>query len=101
MKTKLTRQQAWDLAATEWWKNATSLAIASFQLNEDRLCCPFGVFHKSVEDVLGRPVWSHEFADADALREEMNGICQAQTIDEILDMIPEAKRIIVEIKTTA
>lgn len=26
-------------------------------------CCPFGEFHKDVEDRMGRPVFTHEFAD--------------------------------------
>jgi hypothetical protein len=29
------------------------------------LCCPFGEFHEAVENRLGRPVYTHEFASKD------------------------------------
>ena len=45
----------------------SNLEIVKFQLFEPKMCMPFSVFQKAVEDVLGRPVYTHEFADSDKL----------------------------------
>lgn len=47
---------------TGWWKDATPEEIVEFQLYEERLCMPFSDFHAAVERVMGRPVFTHEFA---------------------------------------
>lgn len=64
--------------ATKWWETATPDEIVRFQLYEPRLCMPFAAFHAAVEKVLGRPVWTHEFADADRLRVEFESKCGEQ-----------------------
>lgn len=56
-----------------WWKTKTPEEIAEFQIHEEKLCVPFDVFHESVEKWLGRPVWTHEFADPNALIAEKEG----------------------------
>lgn len=55
---------------SRWWEGASPLNIVRFQLFEERLCMPFGDFHSAIEEVLGHPVWSHEFADAKRLQLE-------------------------------
>ena len=61
-----------ELFRSEFWKDMSSLEIAQFQLFEDRLCMPFNVFHSALEDVLGRSIWTTEFAvDRDGLKSEL------------------------------
>ena len=46
----------------------------AFQLYEERLCMPFPLFHKAVEEALGRPVYTHEFAGVENLRQEFEAM---------------------------
>lgn len=92
----MTKNEALALYETRWWEHVGHFERAAFQLFEDRLCLPFGEFHKSVEAALGRPVFTHEFAvNREGLQQELLGERQAPTLDEILAMIPEEKRIVV------
>ena len=57
---------------------------------------PFDVFHLALEKTIGRPVFTHEFAlNLDGLKEELFGEKNPPTLEEILNMIPEDKRIII------
>lgn len=90
----MNKEQAIALAETGWWKNKTARQICMFQLFEPLLCMPFGDFHKAVEGALNRPVWTHEFAGMDSLKKEFLGERAAPTMQEIVELIPEAKRIV-------
>lgn len=93
----MTEQQAIALYDSKWWESRSAFDIVSFQLFEERLCMPFGDFHKAVEEVLGRPVWTHEFGilGAAQLKREFLKERPAPTLDEILAIIPENKRIVI------
>jgi len=94
----MTREEAIALADSGWWEHLSDFERAKFQLFEDKLCMPFEVFHKSVEKALDRPVWTHEFGlNHEGLKKELLGDAPAPTMQEILDLIPEDKRIILEI----
>lgn len=95
--SNLTKEQAVKLAESGWWKDKTPEQIVRFQLFEERLCMDWAPFQMAVEKVLGRSVWTHEFARWDDLKKEYLGAKAAPTFDEILDQIPEAKRIVVEL----
>ena len=69
----LTEKEAIQKFNSNWWKGKTAKEIVDFQLYEERLCCPFDIFHRAMEEVLGRPVYTHEFADQKALQEEYEG----------------------------
>lgn len=56
------------------------------------LCGDFGYFHESVEFLLGRSVWTHEFINAKALVEEAFGRKDSPSFQEIVDLIPLLKR---------
>ena len=57
---------------------------------------PFDEFHRLTEEVLGRPVWTHEFVNMEGLYKEIViGPSERPTFQEILDLIPPDKRIIV------
>ena len=94
----LTKEQAVQLASSRFWESLTPRQIAEFQLHEPLLCMPFGVFHEAVEMALGRSVWTHEFGLAlDGLKRELMGEKPAPSFDEILALIPEEKRIVVNL----
>lgn len=91
----MTRQEAKDLAVTKFWDGKSSREIVTFQLFEDKLCMPWGVFHKATEECLGRPVYTHEFASPNLLRDEFNGITEKPSLSDIMDLFPKDKHIIV------
>lgn len=96
MASNLTYEQAVELAESEFWKDMTPRHIAEFQMMEDRLCMPFSVFQEAMEKTLGRSVFTHEFGlNRQGLMEELFGGKPAPTFQEIVDLIPEAKRIVV------
>jgi hypothetical protein len=65
----LTKDEAVALSESGWWKEKTPQEIVKFQLFEDRLSMDFRAFHEAVEKALGRPVWTHEFAEPVHLRD--------------------------------
>lgn len=88
------REAAIALADTKWWETKSPHEIVRFQLFTNELCMPFDKFHEAVENVLNRPVWTHEFA-SDRLRQEFLGEQAAPTLNEIVSQIPEDKRMLV------
>ena len=96
MSSKLTKAQAIALAASGWWKGLPAADIVMFQLFEDKLCMDFSAFHKAVEATLGRVVWTHEFGGVgwQQLQEEFLGDRSAPTWEQIVELIPIKKRMI-------
>ena len=93
---QLTTEEAVALHDSGEWKKWTPLQLASFQMVQDKLCVPFGEFHKAVEEVLERPVWTHEFGlNRDGLVKELAGLSDAPTMDEILALIPPEKLMVI------
>lgn len=95
----MTQEQAIALANSNWWVGREPADIVTFQLFEDRLCMDWSAFHQAVEKALGRPVWSHEFAGDEGqkrLQQEFLKERPAPTFEEICNLIPEAKRIILQ-----
>lgn len=67
----MTLEQANKFSDSGWWKDKTAEQITALQLYEPRLCLPvFSIFHGAVEKALGRPVFTHEFAAVERLRDE-------------------------------
>lgn len=95
---QLTKEQALKFSESKAYEAMTERQIAEFQMEQDRLCMPFDVFHKALEDTLGRPVFTHEFGlNRDGLRKELHGEKAAPTFEEIVNLIPAEKRIIIGI----
>ena len=92
---QLTEEQAIAFAENKLYEGMTSRQIAEFQLQQRLLCMPFGVFHEAVEKALGRPVWTHEFAFSDGMLKELLGEKQAPSMEDISNLIPAEKRIII------
>jgi hypothetical protein len=91
----MTQAQAIELANSGWWESVTPEEAALFQLYEPLLCMPFGAFQDAVEKLLGRGVWTHEFACLDRLKAEAEGRAPRPTFDDILALIPAEKRIVI------
>jgi len=69
---QLTKEQAIQFADNEIWRGMSNGEIALFQIDQEFLCMPWQVFHKAVSKALDRPVFTHEFANADRLRAELH-----------------------------
>lgn len=94
---ELTKEQAIALFDSGWWKDKPAREVVNVQLFTTKLIMDFGDFHGAVEEALGRPVWTHEFAHPESLQKEFLGLKPAPTWEEIVNLIPEEKRIIVHI----
>ena len=93
---QLTEQQAIEFANGKEWESMTAHERASFQLEQDRLCMPFSVFHEAVEKSLGRPVWTHEFGlNRQGLIDELNGAQKAPSFEQICALLPAEKTVVV------
>lgn len=89
------KERAIALSETKWWEGKSHRHIAKFQLFTSELCCPFAVFHEAIEKSLGRPVFTHEFGlNYDGIMQEFLGERDAPTLEEIISLIPEEKRIV-------
>lgn len=93
----MTEDQAKKLYDSRFWEQMGHEERAWFQLFENRLCMPFDVFHEAITKALGRSVWTHEFAFVDSLREELRGNRPPPTMEDIINLIPEDKRILLVI----
>lgn len=94
---QLTKEQAIAFAENKLYEGMNYRQIAEFQLFQEKLCMPFNIFHEALEKTLGRPVWTHEMAFPENLRKEFMGEKRAPTLEEIVNLIPAEKRIIIGI----
>ena len=92
---QLTEDQAVEIASSGVWKQWTDAEIVRFQLYQTRLCMDFGRVREAIEEVLGRPDWTHECAFVDKLREEYEGKRPKPSMEDIMNLIPQDKKIIV------
>lgn len=94
---QLTTEEAIAFAESKIWQTWTNEQIVRLQLFQDKLAVPFDRFHEAITKVLGRSVFTHEFAFPNLLKEEYLGTRPAPSFEEIMDLIPEEKRIIIGI----
>jgi hypothetical protein len=96
-KNSIGKEKAIQLYNTNWWEGLSYEEIAEFQLFTSELCCPFDVFHEAVEKSLGRPVFTHEFGlNYQGICNEFLGEKESPTTDEILNLIPQEKLIVIK-----
>ena len=94
----ITEEQAIRLGNSGFWNHVPAKELARFQLENKRLCMPFSVFHRALEEALGRPVYTHEMGlNWNGLVAECNGETPAPSLDDILNLIPPEKRVMVVI----
>lgn len=93
---QLTKEQAVEFYNSGIWKDWDDEQIVRFQLFQEKLCVDFSRFHEAIEKVLERPVFTHEFGlNYEGIVKEYLGAKKPPTFNEIVNMIPEEKRIIV------
>lgn len=89
---QLTKEQALAFAENKLYEYLTKRQIAEFQLEQDRLCMPFDVFHEAIEKTLNRPVFTHEFGvSRERLYNEVLGSRKRPELQDILKSIPQDK----------
>jgi len=89
---QLTKEQALAFAENKLYEYLTKRQIAEFQLEQDRLCMPFDVFHEAIEKTLNRPVFTHEFGlSRERLYNEVFGSRKRPELQDILKSIPQDK----------
>lgn len=95
---QLTKEQAIAFAENKCYEGMTYRQIAEFQIEQDKLCMPFGIFHEAIEKTLGRPVFTHEFGfNREGLKKELYGEKEPPTFEEICALIPKEKLILIEL----
>lgn len=92
------KENAIKLFESNWWEGKSHREIAEFQLFTSELCVPFEIFHEALEKTLGRPVWTHELAlNYSELVKEIRGEIEPPTMQDIINLIPEDKRILITV----
>lgn len=66
----MTREEAIRFADSGAWKFMTPYDRVALQLFTEHLCMPFDEFHKAIECVLRRSVFTHEFTNTEQLKTE-------------------------------
>lgn len=90
------RDAAIKLADSKWWIGMEPREIAKTGMIIAELCLPFTVLHENLEKALGRPVFTHELGmNFDGIMQELLGERDAPTLEEIMSLIPESKRIVI------
>ena len=92
---QLTKKQATEFYESKVWETWTDEQIVRLQLFQRLVCVKWSRFHEAIEIVLDRPVYTHEFAFDSELKKEYLGVKTKPTIEEIIDLIPEEKRIMI------
>lgn len=93
---QLTKEEAINFYDNKLYEEMNYKEKAVFQMQQDRLCMPFDVFHEAVEKTIGRPVFTHEFGlNRDGLMKEILGEKEPPTFDEIVRMIPKEKLVLI------
>ena len=95
---QLTKKQAIEFAKSGVTDDWTYEQIVRFQLFQKKLCMDFSRFHCALEKVLDRPVFTHELGlNYDGIVKEYLGVQDPPTLEEIIDLIPEEKRIVIKL----
>lgn len=90
------KEEAVKLYNSKFWETMSYRERATFQLFENLLCMPFEIFHEAIEKSLKRPVYTHELGlNVEGLRKELMGEQPVPTLQDILELIPKNKRIVV------
>ena len=95
---QLTEEQAIKFYKSKIWDEWDDEKIVRFQLFQKKLCVEFSRFHQALESVLKRPVFTHELGlSFDKIVLEYLGERQPPTLDEIIELIPEEKRMLIQL----
>lgn len=71
---------------------------AEMRLWRGPLEVPFDLMHERIEALVGRPVWTHELGlNYEGLCKEARWDDRPATMEEIIGLVPEEKRIVIEL----
>ncbi len=88
----------------KWWRSKDPIYVARYQVFEPILMVPFDKYHKGIEKLLGRPVYTHEFGlDYEGLKREAEEAIRKLKKGESLKQTPEyqAKKVAESIRQLA
>lgn len=95
---ELTKEEAIRIYDTKEYENWNDREKVAAMLYGKLLCMPFDVFHAAIERVLDRPVFTHELGlNYEGIVKEFEGTGKKPTIEEIINLIPEEKRIMISV----
>ncbi len=94
---ELTKDQAIEMCQSNWWEGMPDRDVCVFQMHQRLLCLPFDIFIVIMERVLDRPIMTHEFINWEGMRRELMGERPAPTPQEIIELIPIDKRILIAV----
>ena len=98
---QITQKEAIKIYNSKVWKKWSDFKKVKVQLFQNSLLMDFSEFHRAVEKILDRPVYTHEFGlNRTGLIQEFLGIKKAPTFNEILDLIPNYLKTIIITKET-
>ena len=75
-----------------WWKSDKPEVLFLGQIQEPTLLMEFSKFHKVTEQALGRPVWTHEFAEPEELLDEYYKERPKATMTDVFDKLARYKK---------
>ena len=95
---QLPKEQAIAFAESESYKDMSHRDIAEFQINQEKMCMPFSIFHEAVEKTINRPVFTHEFGlNYKGIKAEIMDGKEPPSFEEIINLIPKEKLMMVAI----
>ena len=71
-----------------WWASNNALEIFWGQVNEDVRIVPFEKYHEAAKAAMDREVFAHEFAEAQALRDEFIERTDKNTLEQLMAKVP-------------
>ena len=90
------KEAAIAMAESGWWIGREDKEVAKIGMFTKELCLPFSELHRALESALGIPVWTHELGlSFDSICQELLGEKDPPTIEDIMNLIPEDKRVLV------
>ena len=60
---------------------------------------PFEMIHQRIEELVGRPVWTHEMGlNWEGLCREAKWETEGATLQEVIELVPRHQRLVIEVK---
>ena len=95
--TQLSKLQITAFIEQRLWESMTFEELAKFQVTQETLCVPFGVYRNAAERTLGRPLLNLQLVTGrERVKGELFGGTPPESVREVIDIIPLHKRMILE-----
>ena len=92
----ITQESSKRLSNSKFWVKMTDEDIARFQLYQPILCMAFDLFHECIEELLGRPIHTHEFGLSNLIKEYEKHFKPIKNEAQWAGLIPDAFRNLIE-----